>query len=134
MRRLLLASLLASACGTAPVQPGPPTAKLDAEFELRLGQAVRVGPEALHVGFTAVVSDSRCPVDVQCIQAGEAVLGLGVGRPNEAVRVELRTPGRGSSAEVLGHRVSAVRLSPLPRSTVEIAPSDYALTLVVSRI
>ena len=79
-----------------------------------------------------IVEDSRCPTDVQCIQAG-------------AVRVELETvSAMGTSTDVLGlgksltteaEEVSLLHATPEKHSEVTLAESDYRLTFsVVKRV
>lgn len=46
-------------------------------FQLALGSTVRIRGTDLHVTFQRVVEDSRCPVNVQCVWAGEVTLELG---------------------------------------------------------
>jgi len=58
-------------------------ARLNEPFQLPKGQVATVPSERLTVRFTNVESDSRCPMGVQCIRAGEA-----------RVHFELRLPGR----------------------------------------
>jgi hypothetical protein len=100
---------------------------------LRPGQSASIRGERATVVFDRIVSDSRCAVDVQCIRAGEARAALRLepgGGPE--ISFELDTD-RDRSQEVGGYRVTLVGLSPAPRSTVEIAPSEYRIELTVSR-
>lgn len=84
MRRVLAAILIAAACSrgdvplAADVRP-----HLNAPFTLRLGQSAILDEPAVTITFTAVPHDSRCPVDVVCVWAGDGVvqLTLHVGPP-----------------------------------------------------
>jgi hypothetical protein len=107
------------------VAPGEP-------FPLALGQTARVRPGGLELTFQAVVSDSRCPVDVTCVWAGEARLRLkvsGTGAPPE--ELELSTL-EGEPARLGGFGIEVLGLDPVPRSGVELDPATYELRLVVS--
>lgn len=53
-------------------------------FSVRVGESVDVAGAGVSVTYTALVSDSRCPVGVQCIQAGRAVISVTVTRPGSA--------------------------------------------------
>ena len=55
-------------------------AQLDEEFELAINQTGRIQSENLEVTFWDVTEDSRCPVDVNCIQAGQATIRVRVSR------------------------------------------------------
>lgn len=84
MRRVLAAVLIAAACSrgdvplAADVRP-----HLNAPFTLRLGRSAILDEPAVTITFTAVPHDSRCPVDVVCVWAGDGVvrLTLHVGPP-----------------------------------------------------
>lgn len=80
--RVAAALMLLGACTTMARGSTVP-ARLDEPFQLPKAQTATVASERLTVRFTHVESDSRCPVGVQCIRAGEA-----------RVHFELRLPGR----------------------------------------
>jgi hypothetical protein len=127
----VLALVLTSACAHAPAAASGPA--LGVRFTLRAGQSASIRGERATVVFDRIVSDSRCAVDVQCIRAGEARAALRLepgGGPE--ISFELDTD-RDRSQEVGGYRVTLVGVSPAPRSTVEIAPSEYQIELTVSR-
>ncbi len=71
MLRSIGLSLLLTACagaGPSPsVVPGQP-------WTMVPGQQVSLPEGGGHLRFTGVRSDSRCPADVQCIHAGEAIV------------------------------------------------------------
>jgi hypothetical protein len=130
MRGLAALALLA-ACVTAP--PPPVRAALGQDFRLARGETAAVGPDGLTVRFAAVVEDSRCPMGVQCIRAGEA-----------KVQLTLRVPGAGEDDLILateggqpryasfaGYDVRLVELDP-PRRT-DVAHPAYVATLRVTR-
>src|SRR5262245_45596774 len=73
----VIASLgLAVACDSSPTSPEGPEVRLDDSFELRPGETATVSGEGLTVAFEGVPADSRCPVDVNCITAGDATVRL----------------------------------------------------------
>lgn len=74
--------LLLAAC-TTMARGSTVQARLNEPFQLPKGETATVATERLAVRFTSVESDSRCPVGVQCIRAGEA-----------RVHFELRLAGR----------------------------------------
>ena len=89
--------------------------------------------EGLQLKFDQVVSDSRCPSDVACIQAGEAVVAvivIGAGRARQ--RYEVHTSGATSVVHA-GLTIACEGLEPRPVSSRPIRPSDYRLTLRLSR-
>lgn len=136
------AAALASAClafactsrgGRPEVPTAPGTMSLAAEFELAPGQAVQVGTERLRVEFERVASDSRCPVDVQCVWEGDAVVVVALSQPaRPSVSLQLHTagslPGQGTYGR---HRVRLVKLLPPPLSSAPVPAADYRATFVV---
>ena len=129
--RPLAALALLAACVTTP--PPTVTAGLDRDFRLARGETAAVGANGLTVRFSAVVEDSRCPMGVMCIRAGEA-----------KVHLELRAPGAGTEELILateggqpryasfaGYDVRLVALDP-PRRT-DVPHPAYVATLRVSR-
>src|SRR3972149_7613492 len=51
---------------------------LDRDFDLKAGETARLEDSDLVMRFEAVTSDSRCPADVTCITAGDALVRLHV--------------------------------------------------------
>jgi hypothetical protein len=110
-------------------------AALGREFTLRPGATARVTGESIAVAFEGVAGDSRCPVDVTCVWAGDAVvtLTLAVGTA-EPTRIELHTnPSFQREALVAGYRVALNALAPSRRTGVDIPQSGYEATIVVTR-
>jgi hypothetical protein len=69
----VFALVLAIGCRRNPAQPS--SFRLGEPFDVRIGMRADFDGEAFFM-FDDVPSDSRCPVDVQCVQAGEAVVSL----------------------------------------------------------
>ena len=123
---LLLAAL---GCATKPVASGPGVGE---RFSMRRGESVAVRGTRMTLSFEGIVADSRCAIDVVCIQAGEARAAfrrLGAGRdPGEAFELDT---ARNTSTVLGAWRVTLLSVSPSPRSTVRIAPGDYVVELSV---
>ena len=113
-------------------QPTGPTAALDEEFTLAPGGRIRIGGTAISLQFQHVDSDSRCPDDAICVLGGDAEVRIGVDENGRVSGYELHT---GTMAPVRHDDlvISLVALSPYPFSARPIAPSDYRVTLRVTR-
>lgn len=113
----------------------PAGAKRGEPFELKANGAARLADENLLVRFEAVTEDSRCPVKVQCIWAGDAVVELTVEKPPAAAGTRtLHTSERfGREADYEGLVIRLLDLRPLPREGTTIPPEDYRVTLVVDK-
>jgi hypothetical protein len=120
-------SLFAVACkpSTSPSALGQPT-------ELAPGQSAQVG--ALKVTFTGVLSDSRCPVDVVCVWAGDAVAKVEVSQPQGSVETRELHTLENQPVTYGGFRIALVRLDPEARSTRPIAPDAYRLVVRVTAV
>jgi hypothetical protein len=76
-----------------------------------------------------VVEDSRCPVDVTCIQAGTVRVRSNiilVGGAQSSATFVLNTPQK-----VGPLTVTLTEVTPTKRSTVTVAPGDYRFTFIV---
>ena len=71
-----IALVLASGCGGNPSQPS--LFRLGQPFELRYGARAELDGDAMLL-FDDVSSDSRCPIDAQCVSAGEALVSVRFG-------------------------------------------------------
>lgn len=128
---ILLASLSLAACVSAPLPPPAPTTATAA-----IGQLVRVGP--LGVTPVAIVEDSRCPAQVQCVWAGRLRLRANVFNaaaldrlgPNTlampAAQVMELTLGQPTNA--FGHRLLLAAAIPEPIAGQPIPPAAYRFT------
>jgi hypothetical protein len=129
-----------AAAGLALVAPlacaavSPQSPSLDREFDLRAGASARLEGTDLVVRFEGVPNDSRCPVDVQCITAGDATVALRLtGGGAGASTYELHTLDGPKQARHSSYVVVLIGLAPRPVSTRTIPPGDYVATVLVGR-
>ncbi len=97
---------------------------------LHPGRQVRVG--TLWLTFTGVKSDSRCPSDVVCVWAGDAVASIQADPPcikegceAASMLMELHTNLDPREAAYFGYTVRLISLKPYPVSTHPIDPDRY---------
>lgn len=97
---------------------------------LKLGETQTVN--GLSVKAWAVLEDSRCPTDVQCVWAGMVRIALHVSgtgaAAGQSASVELE-PGQSKSA--LGKQVALDAVTPHPISTKKIQDDEYRLSVTV---
>ena len=103
---LLLAGLLPlslAACAT-PASGADETAVADGEtFTLQAGQQVRLADDS-RLRYQRLVTDSRCPPDVQCVWAGDAIVAFEWSPADGAAQVfELHT-GKEPRSQPIGTR------------------------------
>jgi len=109
---------------------------LGEEFVLHVGQTTaQVGETGPRLTFEAVLEDSRCPVGVTCVWAGDAVVVVALdGTDNDTKRLELHTNSDFDTKSATdGYSVHLIDLSPLPREGSTIEVDRYQATLVVRR-
>lgn len=125
-----LLSIVSFACAAASLQSPSP----DQDFELRAGATARIEGGDLAVRFDDVPYDSRCPVDVRCITAGDATVALFLTGGGAADATQLvHTLDEPHEARHGAWSVALVRLEPRPVSTRKTPLRDYRVTLRVSR-
>jgi hypothetical protein len=126
---LLLAGSGCTAVQTAAVvEPG-------ASFTLALGETAAVKGADARITFNKVTDDSRCPVDVTCVWAGDAKIEITISRNGAAdeTRILSITPPRHETA-VGNLRLRFVSLAPVPRQADANVPRKYRAELVVDQI
>lgn len=139
MAVLLLTAVLPTGCGEEPVgtradlvaaSPGP-----GQPFTIRVDETVEIDGTGLSIRLLAVLEDSRCPVDVTCVWAGDAVVALEIALGEARRAYGLHTnPGTATGpgeADVGGYRVVVVGLEPAPLAGVPIPQARYVATLRV---
>jgi len=130
-RALAIAAIvLGSACATMETaivaQPG-------VAFDLPIGKTAAFNGNGVRITFKQVPEDSRCPVDVQCVWAGEAKIELSVSAGGAAeTRVVSLTPPDNETT-VGDTRIRFVGLLPVPRQADRDKPREYVAQLVVTR-
>lgn len=121
MKHLILLSLLIIASCSSGQKKMPETSKLPTE--IALGQTTTI--DKTKITFTAVIEDSRCPTNVQCIWAGRAkVLVTITEKGKDAVEKEVilgeTKPGENADKTVLvsnGATIMVSELKPYPKDS-----------------
>lgn len=119
----MLASL--SACAATPEKPGSGAAPPET-FIAGIGMRVRAGDVA--VTPLSVIEDSRCPADVQCIQAGTVRLLIRLERRRATSDVPIGLEAPYDLGDGWLHFVAAC---PYPRHAVAHVQGDYRFTFLI---
>jgi hypothetical protein len=116
----------------AACSPSGPSAHLDQQLVLAPGESARISGADGTIRFVAVQSDSRCPADAICIQAGEAIIRIDVLSAAAVKAYDLHTD---SMRPVLHEdlTIALVTLAPYPLASRPTQPGDYRATLRVTR-
>jgi len=130
---LAFAAMVAVAAGCASVDTAI-VAEPGTEFSLPVGKTAALNGSGTRITFRQVTTDSRCPVDVQCVWAGEAKIQLIISRsgsPDDVRILSLNPPDNETTSGDL--RIRFIGLAPVPRSTEDQAKREYVAQLVVNR-
>jgi hypothetical protein len=126
-------------CGssTGPDLDDPLQTVLSAPQELMLGygEEKSVGGSVLRVAFVRVVKDSRCPVDVVCVWAGNAAVELGIRMgmdPTFPLQIDTTLEPRFTDWNDV--RVTILELLPQPREGDPPRPEGYTVKIRLQRI
>ena len=131
MKAFLLLASFVIACSSSMST----TVQLPATVKMRVGDSATIRGTSWTLVFDSVVSDSRCPIDVQCIQAGEAVLAMQLANPH----AEPQPPDNprftlGSRpVTVEGFRLTQVEITPVRHVNQAIAQKSYAAKLHIEQ-
>lgn len=113
----------------------PVQAQTARQITVRVKNTQRVFGNDLAVRFAALVEDSRCAVDVECVWAGNAKIRLRLtDRRGASKTIELNSNLKPQSVRFAGYEIRFVDLNPKMRSNVRINPNGYAATLKITRL
>ncbi len=108
---------------------------LGLETVLPFGIPFAVDGTPYELALAAIEGDSRCPVDVTCVWAGETKLALIATSASGSVWLPVTAPNGGDATMEIDstYRVRLIEVRPEPRSTVELQPGDYSVVVTVER-
>lgn len=118
-------------CAIAACPGGPSQVSRGQEFELDLQGTARITGTQLSVRFEAVEQDSRCPIDVTCVWAGNALVRLRLQSAGCDTLLRLNTdlePRAGAGCAI---PLEIRGLQPAPRSNEPPAGRPYRVRLLV---
>jgi hypothetical protein len=119
-----------SGAGYSPTDPGNPSPS-GQTLSVRVGETAAVGTTGVTIAFDAVVSDSRCPLDVLCVWAGNGQLALTLTNGYGATTVDtLNTTVEPRKTDFAGLEILLQGLAPYPTGE-PIDPGDYVATFRV---
>lgn len=131
-------AVIGTGCSTAvgtteSVLPRTLTAAVGRDIALAPGEVAQL-PDGFAVRFDRIAEDSRCPEDVVCVTAGDAIAELRRVGEGSAVRVSvLGTFETPRQADLGDYVVEVIDLTPPPNTKRLLDPADYRLTIVIMR-
>lgn len=130
---LLALGLVACASTTTPDNQGFPVQPQ--EITLTYGEEKQLDESVVRLGFTDVLEDSRCAVDVVCVWQGNAavVVTIAAGK-GPAYSLTLNTALDPGSADWFGVRITLLEVAPAPLAGQPIPLESYAVRLRVAPV
>jgi hypothetical protein len=98
---------------------------------LGIGQKGKVN--GIEITLDSIVQDSRCPLDVQCIWAGQIVAKVKILSLGDTHKLETAEISSEKSYVFNGYNISISSVTPPKNSKKEIKSGDYLLTFNVSK-
>jgi hypothetical protein len=134
MKKLLILLLALLIMGISPACMKSTPGSLGQELDLQIGQTVRLASENMQLTFREVTEDSRCPSGVACIWAGRATSLVKIVYGDSAYIVSLTEMGGSQlvTQDFLNYKIT-FNLKPYPAAGKTISPSDYRLTLIITK-
>ena len=105
--------------------------KQDVTVKINTEKAVNGG---LKVRFASLVEDSRCPVDTNCVWAGNAKITVRVTKNGRSKLLTLNSMERGVAPVFAGYRFKLTGLTPDPRSNIRINRNGYEATIEITKV
>ena len=85
----------------------------------------------VRIKFVELVDDSRCPVDTNCVWAGNAKIKVQVTRNGKSKVLELNTMNKGGDPVFAGYKFRLTDLDPDLRSNVRINRNEYVAKIEI---
>lgn len=109
---------------------------LGQEFSLSIGQSASMNDSDLGITLLEILADSRCPKDVTCVWAGEAVASVAITLGDSTEIMTLTQPGLSSvnTSVTYGEYRIYFDVQPYPEEAQEISQDEYELVLTIVKL
>ncbi|MDQ4120432.1 MAG: hypothetical protein M3209_03190 [Acidobacteriota bacterium] len=104
------------------------------QINLRVNNQKTAAGGRLTIKFVSVMEDSRCPVGVNCIHAGNAKIQIKITKRGSAAKTfELNTNSEPNRVSFEGYEIKLANLDPVPKESARINRNGYTATLVIGK-
>lgn len=125
----IMSVLFMSGCTPQVADESFVKARLDSPFRLKMNQTGFIESENIKIIFLKVTEDSRCPIGVRCVWAGQASILVAIYK-NDANLGDFNLTESKNEVNFSDYSIKLLKLEPYPSITQKI--SDNTITLVVS--
>jgi hypothetical protein len=125
-RTIVVIGAAVSVAACAGITSAPRDVAVGQSVELSIGETANITPGSVRVQL-AGINDSRCPSDVVCIQAGDAMIILalsGAGADRVDTLYLVKPP---KSVNYGGYRLEALDVQPFPKTSGQQASKTLVL-------
>jgi hypothetical protein len=127
---ILILSLF-SGCPLEPTAPGQLTVvKIGEPFDLKIEGTALIENEEILFRFADVAEDSRCPIGMMCIWAGNAKVVINISDVSDTIN----TNNNPSAILYNQYLITLDNLTPYPRVDVPRIKSEYVGRFIVTKI
>ncbi len=107
--------------------------RLNSEFTLSASQKAILKSDKLNVEFVKVLEDSRCPIGVDCVWAGNAKLQVKISKGKTSQIFELNTGLDPKTIAFKGYKIQLVSLNPAPQADTDMTKRKYTASFIVNK-
>ncbi len=136
MRKLNILALLIIIVGVNAVfaQTNTRNISMNKEFTLSTKQKGFYKTGKITLEFVSVLEDSRCPVDVDCVWAGNAKVQIKLSKGKMAAQVfELNTNIEPKSITFQGYKIEITNLTPALKSDDDKSKINYSASFMIKK-
>lgn len=101
---------------------------------IRLGHAKMIEDGKITIKFLSIVEDSRCPMNAQCVWAGNARIRLSLVKGRSLRSFELNTGTGVKTVSAFGYSFEIEDLTPWPGAPPEMAPQPKTVKFAVTKL
>ncbi len=121
--------------GISYVSAGSNAVSFDKDFTLSTGEMVQVEGGMGYIKFIKVLQDSRCPVNVTCVWAGNVKIELEImGSDRKKFSISLNTGIEPNTVSLQGYVLQLISILPLKVEGVSISPEQYQVKLRITSL
>lgn len=125
--------LIVCVCACAP-KPHSYTRSIDAgeNIDLKLGEPVKLKGKNITIEFIDIPEDSRCPLYVDCVWAGQVVVSAVIeadGKREERQFTKKGKEAKPATASVGNYTIHLLEVNPYPESEEKIEKKNYRIQI-----
>lgn len=118
-------SLVCISCSNPSTFNGPANEPFTIQFQVGIDKDTVVSNEEIFISFENVITDTRCPIDINCAWSGEAEILINVGDN------ELTLDYFGEANHISNYYFTLIDLTPYQFSNKSIDPTEYVATICI---